>query len=617
MFQILFRRSTIAMSLLALFATTGLAQRAPQPEPTLIQDVFLGRERDETKKFSLMLRDGAIVEILEAGTPAPPGVRVIDGRDLLCLPAFVDAYSNIGCETPEPTKDQDQPVSVTSDVRIDMRLANRKGVQPSFRALEAAAFKAEDGEAWRKSGFGAALIAPEGELLSGSSTLVSTRAAALRDLVVHSDVFAHGAFSANGKGYPSTLMGYMAQLRQFFNDAKRQDELERRYAQGRPGLRPPHDDELEEGQALLVRKKLLVCEADGYRDMERWFKLADEFGLRVGFSGGREAWRVAEQLAERDAPVVLTLDWGKEVEDPLAEDKKKKKKGGEDATEDAEPDGEADSTEEAGQDADKADKKDDADEVVWEYKEPLGVRVEKRRLWEEGRDCALRLSEAGVRFAFGSKARKPEKLLADVRKLVEAGLAPDAALDALTVEAARLIGVDNRLGLVSKGYNATLCLWTEDPLTEEKAQVLWAFVDGFSTEYERKKEKKKKKNAGAKPTEGLDMSGTWAVEFPDGEGIKSAKLVLEMDEDGNITGSIFMTNPRDDTEVESSIEGALSGEDVVMEASVSFGEFSIDLGFEGTLEKDRLEGDTTLSAPFLSEPRSDAFHATRQPERLR
>jgi len=617
------RRRLAAASLpalsLVLFGASVFAQQAPHPEPTLIQDVYLGRKRDEAKKFSLLLRDGAIERILEAGTPAPPGVRVVDGRDLLCLPAFLDAYSNTGCETPEPTKDQDVPVEVISDVRIDMRQANRKGVQPAFRVVEAAGLEKEDGEAWRSAGFGAALIAPEGELLSGSSALVSTREAAMRDLVVRPDVFAHGAFTANGPGYPSTLMGYIAQLRQFFHDAKRQEELERRYAQGRPGSRPPYDDELAEGRALLSRERLLVCEAEGYRDMERWFKLADAFGFRVGFAGGREAWRVAPELAERDVPVVLTLDWGKEVEDPLAKDKKKdkrKKEGGEDeasASEEAESEDEEHADEEHA-DEEHADEEhadeEASDEPVWEYDEPLGVRLERRRLWEEKRDCALRLAETDVRFAFGSKIRKPEKLLVDVRKLVEVGLDPEVALDALTETPARMMGVGNRLGRVAEGYNATFCLWSEDPFMEKDAQVLWSFVDGFSSEYERKE----KKSSGPPPDADLDMGGAWTVNFPEGEGIKTARFVLEMDEDGNISGTLSMKSPADDSEVESSVEGALSGRNVIMEASVSFGEFEVGFAFEGKLDQNRLEGDATVSAPFMDEPRTDPFNATRDPE---
>ncbi|MAB80449.1 MAG: hypothetical protein CMJ89_13940 [Planctomycetes bacterium] len=623
------RSILVALLFTSALTSSGSSQRALRPEATLIQDVYVGRERDEAKKFSLLLRDGAIEKVLEAGTPPPPGVRVVDGRDLICLPAFLDAYSNTGCETPEPTKDQDVPVDVKSDVRIDMRLANRKGVQPSFRAVDALAMSKENSAAWREAGFGTALIAPEGELLSGTSVLVATGEAAVRDLVILPDVFGHAAFAANGPGYPSTLMGYLAQLRQFFNDSKYLDELERRHEQGRPGLRPPHDEELVAGGALLAKGQVLVCEAQSSRDMERWFKLADEFGLRIGFSGGLEAWRVADELSNRDVPVVLTLDWGKEVKDPLAKEEKKKDEAEEgepeekaaaeeapDVEEEAVENEDAEEKADAEEDEDAEEEDEDAEEEsVWEYTEPLGVRVEKRRRWEEKRDCAIRLTEAGVPFAFGTKGREPDKLLGDVRKLVEAGLSAEAALGALTTEAARLLGVSDRLGRIAAGHNATFCLWTDDPLTDEKAQALWVFVDGFPTEYERKKVKKK--SSGEGPEEGLDLTGTWKVEFLDAEGIDEAKLVLVMDEQGDITGSIFVESPRDETEVEASIEGTLTGTEFLMDASLAFGEFAIDVSFSGTLEKKRLEGESTFSAPFMSEPSSNDFIATLQPEKVR
>ena len=62
---------------------------------------------------------------------------------------------------------------------------------------------------------------------------------------------------------------------------------------------------------ILSGETVLLCDAESHRDMERWIKLSDEFGFEIAVSGGRDAWRLAETLANRDIPVVLTLDWGK------------------------------------------------------------------------------------------------------------------------------------------------------------------------------------------------------------------------------------------------------------------------------------------------------------------
>ena len=283
------------------------AQAAPRPQPYCIRGVSF--DRAGTHKGTLVLRDGAIEAILDEAAPAPPGTRVIEGAGLICLPAFLDAYSRQGCTVPQPVKDQDLPPNEGADVGIDMRLANRKGIQPAFRAVEALAIAKELSEAWRKSGFGSALVARGGELLAGSSALASTREAAMRDLVLRDEVFAHGTFAASGGGYPNTFMGYFAQLRQFVLDSQRQVELERRRAEGRPGPRPPFDAALAVGSELVSGKRRLFVEAASSHDIERWLRLGDEFGLRLGFADAREAWEVRDVLARRGTPVVLTLDW--------------------------------------------------------------------------------------------------------------------------------------------------------------------------------------------------------------------------------------------------------------------------------------------------------------------
>lgn len=583
------------------------AQAAPRPQPYCIRGVSL--DRAGTHKGTLVLRDGAIEALLDEAAPPPPGTRVIEGAGLICLPAFLDAYSRQGCTVPQPVTNQDLPPNEQADVGIDMRLANRKGIQPAFRAVEALAIGKELSEGWRKSGFGAALVAPGGELLAGSSALASTREAAMRDLVVRDEVFAHGTFAASGGGYPSTFMGYFAQLRQFFLDSQRQLELERRRAEGRPGPRPPFDAALDVGGELVSGKRTLFVEAASSNDIERWLRLGDEFGLRLGFTGAREAWEVGDVLARRGTPVVLTLDWGKEVKDPLAKEAKEQAKRPDGAAAEAAPET-AQAEAAVAEPVTEASAK--ADEPVWEYEEPIAVRMERRRKWVEGRDGALRLHEAGVRFAFGSALEKPSELLARVRKLVTAGLPAEVAEAALTTNAAEFLGVGERLGRVAPGFDATLVLWRADPLLDEKASVAWAFVDGFASEFPEEKKKEKK---GDGPSTGIDASGTWTLEFVvEGEGIKEATLRLEMDPEGSLSGTLEVANPMGGARVESEVEGEVAGNELSLTCTLSFGEFQLETKLTGTLEGDSLEGDGSFHGPWSDEPTRQSFRGKRSPK---
>ena len=598
------RALSTALGALVL-AQVAVGQAPPRPQATFIQNVAI-EAGEGGERASLLLSNGRIEAVLAADAEQPRGTRLVDGEGLLALPGFVDAYARTGLETPEPVKDQDAPVSTESDIRIDMRLANRKGIQPAFRAVESLAIEDKDSEAWREAGFGTVHVAPGGQLLAGSSCVAAPREAAMRDLVLVPEAYAVAAFAASGDGYPSTLMGFIAQLRQFFLDATRHAELERRWQDGQPGARPPFDLELRTGAALVAGEKTLLCVANTHRDVERWLKLADQFGLRIAIAGGNEVWRAADLLAEREIQVVLTLDWGKEVDDPRPDEEEEDVEG-EGPAEETEEEDEADASEEPAD----PEAEEDEDAIEFEYTEPLAVRIERRLEWEEDRDCALRLHEAGVRIAFGTDTEKPGKLLGKVRDLVEAGLPLEVARAALTTDAAAFLGLSGRLGAVAAGNDATLTLWTADPLTEKKAQAAWTFVDGFPTEYEIEEEEEA---SGEGPAEGVDATGAWTLEVESEEGESIVDLTLEMDEAGAVTGQLSMESPMDGSQIESSVTGQVSGTDLRLEGTLSFGNFQLEVTYELELDGDQLEGEATFSSEAMPESIVRGVSGAREPQ---
>lgn len=605
------RLSTVALSLVCLgplaLATPRGGEGVSSPSGLRVVTNVRLELAEDAPRVTLVLRHGRIEAVLSAGEQAPPGALVTDGKGALAVPAFIDAFSRTGLEMPEPTTDLDQPVSTKSDVRVDMREANRKGLRPALRAAELLVLEASDAEGLRDAGFGATLVTPFGELLAGSSALIATRDGATRDALLAVDVFGHASFSASGGGFPGTLMGYQSQLRQFFLDARHHAVLRERYAAGKPDPRPPVDADLEAALPLLAGERTLVCRADNARDIERWLALGDEAGFQPAISGGGEAWKLAALLAERDVPVFLTLDWGDEVDDPAAED--------EDAEEeqtDEEVDatsGEAGEAESGEAESDEAqaevDEPEEDGEPDWIYTEPLGVRVERRRLWEEGRDCALRLHEAGVRFAFGSGSASAKDLLKHVRELVEAGLPREVALAGLTESSAQLLGVAAHLGSIEAGHDATFGLWTDDPLGED-AELAWLFVDGYPHEYDLEETEREA------PDEGLDATGTWDFEFKDDDGVQTAVVALAMNAEGDVEGTLTRASPMGEGTVDVGVEGFVSGSTLSFEGTLELGDMAIEFDFRGELSADSIEGRTTIRGPWGED--SNSTEATRAPE---
>jgi imidazolonepropionase-like amidohydrolase len=60
---------------------------------------------------------------------------------------------------------------------------------------------------------------------------------------------------------------------------------------------------------------------------------------------------------------------------------------------------------------------------------------------------------------------------------VKEGLDRDAALRALTINPARILGIDDRLGSLAVGKDADLCIWSGDPL-DVMQRMERAFIDG-------------------------------------------------------------------------------------------------------------------------------------------
>ena len=65
----------------------------------------------------------------------------------------------------------------------------------------------------------------------------------------------------------------------------------------------------------------------------------------------------------------------------------------------------------------------------------------------------------------------------NVGRAVKAGLSPDAAVRALTINAAKIAGVGDRLGSIEKGKIANVIV-TDGDLFDEKTSIKHVFIDG-------------------------------------------------------------------------------------------------------------------------------------------
>jgi imidazolonepropionase-like amidohydrolase len=409
-------------------------------------------------RANVVIRDG-VLEAVGPEAPIPAEALLIDGKGLTVYAGFIDALSNWGFDPALRRSATGPPAAedFASEALAATKADNRKGLTPEFAVSTALKADDEQADAWRRLGFTAHLVAPDGGVVVGQSALVSLSGAPPREAVLRSPVALHAAFRTTaGADYPRSLMGVLAHGRQTFLDAGHYQRAWAAFDQGgRAGRRPPFDPALDALGPVLDGKLPVVFEADTKDSIHRALDFAEEFRLRPILYGGSEAWKAAERLKQMQVPVILRLNF---TEQPLS---RFGRRGG------APPAPERG----AGPEGERA--------------LPRRVQEDRQaRLQEQIRNAAL-LHKHGIPFAFstqGQPADRPtDRFRENLHKVIAAGLSPEAALKALTLDAARLLGVEHQLGTLAAGKAAHLVV-TDGDFHEARTRVRYVFADGVRFE---------------------------------------------------------------------------------------------------------------------------------------
>ena len=116
---------------------------------------------------------------------------------------------------------------------------------------------------------------------------------------------------------------------------------------------------------------------------------------------------------------------------------------------------------------------------------PKAVIQERHRKWEEKVANAAKLNQAGVSFAFTTQGvRSQAEFLTNLRRAIKAGLSRDIALRALTLDAARLLGVDKQMGTIEAGKTAAIVVMSGD-FVQPTTRVRYLFIDKNKFEPDR------------------------------------------------------------------------------------------------------------------------------------
>ncbi|MDX1502987.1 MAG: amidohydrolase family protein [Thermoanaerobaculia bacterium] len=356
---------------------------------------------------------GGVVHTL-AGPPIPEGVVVI--RD-----GIIEAVGPAG-EVAVPEGARELSAAVVTPGLIDAhsvvglaghlntphdqdQLERSAPVQPELRALDA--YNARERLVEWVRGFGVTTLhtghAP-GTLVAGQTMIVKTRGDTVEEAVVVPEAMVaatlgEGAIAADGKS-PGTRAKAVAMLRSELLAARAYAE---KLARAEEGKVPARDLRKEALAAVLAGELPLLVTAHRHQDIASALRVQREFGFRLVLDGAAEAYLLTDELRRSGVPVIV---------------------------------------------------------------HPTMARASGERE-NATMELAARLAEAGVPIAlqsgYESYVPKTRVLLFEAAIAAAHGLGFDGALEAVTLGAARLLGIDGRVGSLEPGKDGDLALFDGDP----------------------------------------------------------------------------------------------------------------------------------------------------------
>ncbi len=371
---------------------------------------------DPIENGTIVFENGKITAI-GTSVQLPDNCQVVDVRGLHVYPALIDANTVIGL------------VEIPA-VRATRDFAEVGEIKPNVRAEEAINPDSEIIPVTRANGIGLALSVPQGGLISGTSALIMLDGWTWEQMTLKAPVALHVRWpnmairrGPRVKKSPAEqqkeIDARIRRIRQAFADARAYWKAKQ--AEHQRGV-PYHDtDSRWEAMIPVLEKKVPVfVHANTVREMKAAIAWAEEENIRVVIVGGYDAWRIADLLKEKHIPVIIA-----------------------------------------------------------------GVHRLPLRRWEAYDTpftVAAKLYQSGVPFCIATEgspfgAAHERNLPYHAATAAAYGLPKTEALKALTIYAAEILGVANRVGSLEVGKDASLIVTTGDPL-EITTQVKQMYLQG-------------------------------------------------------------------------------------------------------------------------------------------
>lgn len=411
-----------------LFIVAGaFAAAALAAPPIVIQNATILTVTKGTMNGSILIRDGKIAEVSDH-LVAPGDSQIIDATGQFVMPGIIDCHSHIAADSIN-----EGSVSVSAMVGIEDVL-NPEDIS-IYRALAGGVTTAN-------------ILHGSANAIGGKCTVVKLRwGKDAHEMIFQGAMpgikFALGenpkrAGNPSGQRigaqnvnyrYPATRMGVEDVIREAFTEAKAYQQSWKEYndkiARGEQAIEPRRDLRLEPLVEVLEGKRFVHAHCYRADEILMLLRVADEFGFKIRtLQHVLEGYKVANEIAAHGAGASTFSDW-------------------------------------------------------WAYKLEAfdAIPYNAALMMHKGVLVSLNSDSAELMRHLNDEAAKTMKY---------GGLTETEALSTITINPAKQLAIDNRVGSIEVGKDADLAIFDKHPLSNY-AKVEKVFIDG-ELYFDRKKD---------------------------------------------------------------------------------------------------------------------------------
>ena len=368
---------------------------------------------------TLLIKNGK-VEQVGSNIAVPKGYTSFDLKGKYIYPSLVDIYTSYGLTEVERARGGGFGGVEQMESKTKGAYNANQAIRSHYNAADEFTMNSKVADEMRKLGFGAVMTVKQDGLARGTSAFVTLAESSDNHAMLKQKAAANYSLTkgSSTQNYPSSMMGYIAVLRQTYLDAEW-------FASQNP--RPFADNSLE---AWIQSQKLpQIFDASVWMNVLRADKIGDEFGVQYVIKGGGDEYKRINEIKATNANLIIPVNYPEayDVEDPF--------------------------------DAER-------------------VSLAEMKHWELAPTNLAALEKAGVNFAITTSGlKKLSDFIPNVRKAIENGLSETSALKALTSTPAQLLKVDDQVGSLKKGMLANFIV-TSGKLFDEKTTFYQNWVQG-------------------------------------------------------------------------------------------------------------------------------------------